>query len=63
DEIIYFDNFEDLKGKLIFYKNNEEKRLGIAKKGWEKAHTLFNSTLITENMIQKIFKPSDEPSQ
>lgn len=63
DEIIYFDSFEDLKEKLIFYKNNEKKRLEISTKGWEKAHTLFNSTLITEKMIQKVFKPSDKPSQ
>ncbi|GIT98467.1 glycosyltransferase [Sulfurovum sp. TSL1] len=63
DEIIYFDDFEDLKEKLIFYKNNEEKRLEISKKGWEKAHKMFNSTLITEKMIQKIFNSFDKASQ
>ena len=63
DEIIYFDDFKDLKEKLIFYKNNEEKRVEISKKGWKKAHKLFNSTLITEKMIENIFKSFDKPLQ
>jgi len=63
DEIIYFDDFNDLKEKLIFYKNNEEIRLEISKKGWKKAHKLFNSTIITEKMIENIFKSFDKPSQ
>lgn len=63
DEIIYFDDFNDLKEKLVFYKNNEEKRLKISKKGWKKAHKLFNSTIITEKMIENIFKSFDNPSQ
>lgn len=60
DEIVYFNDFDDLKGKLIFYKNNEEKRLEISKKGWEKAHRLFNSSVVTEKMVTNIFKPSQE---
>lgn len=55
DEIIYFDDFNDLKEKLIYYKTNEEERLKISKKGWQKAHTLFNSTTVTEKMIENIF--------
>lgn len=60
DEIVYFNDFDDLKGKLIFYKNNEEKRLEISKKGWGKAHRLFNSSVVTEKMVTNIFKPSQE---
>ncbi len=56
DEIIYFDDFDDLKEKLLFYKNNDEKRVEVSKKGWEKAHTFFNSTIITQKMIEDIFK-------
>ncbi|MEN8194694.1 MAG: glycosyltransferase [Bacteroidota bacterium] len=63
DEIVYFNDFDDLKEKLIFYKMNEEKRVEISKKGWEKAHTLFNSTLITEKMIENIFKSPNQEQQ
>jgi glutaredoxin-related protein len=56
DEVIYFDDFDDLKEKLLFYKNNDEKRVEVSKKGWKKAHTFFNSTIITKKMIENIFK-------
>ena len=56
DEVIYFDDFDDLKEKLIFYKNNDEERVKVSKKGWEKAHTFFNSTIVTQKMIEDIFK-------
>lgn len=55
DEIIYFDDFDDLKKKLIFYKNNDKERIKVSKKGWEKAHTFFNSTIVTKKMIENIF--------
>ena len=56
DEIVYFNDFDDLKEKLLFYKNNDEERVKVSKKGWEKAHTFFNSTIITQKMIEDIFK-------
>lgn len=56
DEVIYFDDFDDLKEKLLFYKNNDEERIEVSKKGWEKAHTFFNSTIITQKMLEDIFK-------
>jgi len=55
DEMIYFDDFDDLKTKLLFYKNNDEKRIEVSRKGWKKAHALYNSTSITEKMIEEIF--------
>ena len=58
EEIVYFNDFDDLKEKLIFYKNNEKKRLEISKKGWEKAHRFFNSSVVTEKMVTNIFKSS-----
>jgi len=63
DEIVYFNDFDDLKEKLIYYKMNDDKRMEISQKGWEKAHGLFNSSVVTEQMIQKIFKYLDKPSQ
>jgi len=63
NEIVYFNDFDDLKEKLIYYKMNDDKRMEISQKGWEKAHGLFNSSVVTEQMIQKIFKYLDKPSQ
>lgn len=61
DEIVYFDDFEDLEKKLLFYKENEAQRMEISKKGWEKAHMFFNSTIVTEEMIKAIFKSAKGP--
>ena len=61
EEIVYFDEFDDLEKKLIFYKNNDEKRVEISKKGWEKAHRLFDSTVVTEEMLKVIFKSDNDP--
>ena len=61
DEIVYFNDLDDLKEKLIFYKDNEEKRIEISKQGWEKAHRLFNSTIVTEEMLKVIFKSDNGP--
>ena len=55
DELVYFDDFDDLRRKLIFYYNNDEKRIEVAKRGWEKAHNLYNATVVTKQMIEKIF--------
>lgn len=56
DEVIYFDDFDDLKTKIEFFKDNDEKRIEISKNGWLKAHKEFNSTVITNNILKQIYK-------
>lgn len=56
EEIVYFDDFDDLKAKIYHYLNNDEERKKIAKNGWEKAHNSYNSTRVTKFMIETIFE-------
>jgi len=56
DEVVYFKNFDDLKYKLKYYNMHDEERIKIAKAGYEKAHKEYNSTLVTKQMLVKIFK-------
>lgn len=56
NEVIYFDDFDDLKIKIQFFKDNDEKRIEISKNGWLKAHKEFDSQVITNIMLKQIYK-------
>lgn len=56
DEIVYFKNNSDFKEKVDFFMKNPQKRVEIAKKGWEKAHASFSEKTVTQNMMNIIFK-------
>lgn len=56
NELVYFDTFEDLRNKIEFYKNNDKKRIEISRNGWIKVHSEFNSTIITNKMLDQIYK-------
>ena len=56
EELVYFNDFNDLKEKIKFYNQNDEERIKVAKKGWERAHKDYNSTTVTDEMIKLIFK-------
>lgn len=53
NEIVYFNNFHTLKKKTEYYLKNNEKRISIAKNGWEKAHQKYDCTTITKHLINK----------
>lgn len=55
DEIIFFENIDDLSEKAKFYNKNNSQRERISYNGWEKAHTSYNSTRVTKYMIETIF--------
>jgi len=55
DEIISYNNINDLSDKINFYKNNDKKRISIAKKGKQKYFKLFNELKITNYIINKSF--------
>ena len=53
NEIVCYDNIDDLADKIKFYKKNDKKRIEIAKKGKEKYFKLFNETRIAKYIIEK----------
>ena len=53
-EAVFFDTSNELVSKIKFYSKNNNLRKKIAKKGCEKYHSLFNSTLVTKYMLSKI---------
>ncbi len=53
DEIIFYDNINDLSDKISFYKKNDKIRKKIAKNGKKKYFKLFNEQKTTEYIVNK----------
>ena len=51
NEIVLYDNINDLSDKIKFYKNNSKIRKNIAKNGKKKYFKLFNEMKITKYII------------
>ena len=55
DEIVLYDNLNDLSKKIEHFSKNDQIRKRIAKKGRDKYFKYFNSTIIAEFIINKKF--------
>ena len=53
NEIIFYDNINDLSDKIKFYKKNERSRIKIAKNGKKKYFKLFNELQTTKYIVDK----------
>jgi len=53
NEIICYDNINDLADKIKFFKNRNELRKRIARNGKKKYFTLFNELRITKYIIER----------
>jgi hypothetical protein len=60
-EIVFFTSKEELLEKIIYFKNNDDERKAIARRGWEKSHACYNERLVTKFIIEITFgKPLSE---
>jgi len=55
NEIISYNNINDLTNKIKMYVNNDKLRQKIAKRGRNKYFKYFNSTVVAEYIINKTF--------
>ena len=55
NEIIFYNNIDDLADKIKFYKKNEKERVRIAKNGKKKYFKMFNEQKIAKYIIDKSF--------
>ena len=55
NEIITYDDINDLTKKILKYTNNDKLRRRISKKGRDKYFKYFNSTIIAEFIINKTY--------
>ncbi len=59
DEIVYYENEEDLIEKIAYYHHNDAERKRVAQNGYLKSHGEYNSTKVTRWMIDLVFGHSD----
>ena len=52
NEIVSYNDINDLAEKIKFYKKNDKSRIKIAKKGKEKYFKLFNEVKIAKYIIE-----------
>ena len=55
NEIIFYNDVNDLSDKINFYKNNDKARIEIARNGKKKYFKLFNEKKTTKYIIEKSF--------
>jgi spore maturation protein CgeB len=59
EEIVYYDNEDDLIEKIAYFHHNDNERKRIAKNGYLKSHGEYNSTKVTRWMIDLVFGHSE----
>ncbi len=55
NELVFYKNIEDLSEKMQKLSLDENLRKKIARKGWAKYHKCFNSQVVSNYMINKVF--------
>ena len=55
NEIVFYDNIEDLAKKIIYFTKNESKRKKYAENGQKKYFKLFNEKRVAEYIVNKTF--------
>jgi hypothetical protein len=55
DEVVYFNDWNDLVDKVQVFHRDPESCRHHARKGWEKAHSAFNGNRVTQFMLETIF--------
>ena len=55
NELIFYNNINDLADKIIYYKNKDLIRKKIARNGKKKYFKLFNEKRVSNYIVQKSF--------
>jgi len=58
NELVFYKNIDDLSEKMQKLSLDDNLRKKIAKKGWLKYHKYFNSQIVSDYMINKVFNLS-----
>ena len=60
DEVIFYNNIDDLSKKINYFKNNNELRTKIARKGKIKYFHYFDNKIVSEHILNIIFGLGDK---
>lgn len=55
DELVYFDENDDLLNKIKYFHENDEERRRVAENGHKRSHSCYNSKRVARFMIELLF--------
>lgn len=55
DEIIFFDDFDELVKKIEYFMERNDEARSIAKKGWKRTHEIFSTQMVTKYITEVTF--------
>jgi len=55
EELVYYDGFNELLEKLLYFHNHEQESRAIARKGWQRAHQCYTGKRVTRFMLELLF--------
>lgn len=61
DEAVFYEGEDELVEKLLYFRRNDSERREVAKRGWQRAHQIFNETLVARWIVEATFRTP--PSQ
>lgn len=56
DELAFYEGDEDLVEKIRHFKFHDDERREVARRGWQRAHEIFNETLVAQWIIDTAFR-------
>lgn len=59
NEVVYFQDVDDLVAKLRYYHQHDAERVAIARAGWQRAHAAFSAQRITRFMLDATLRAGD----
>ncbi len=60
NELVFYKSIEDLSEKMQKLSSDDILRKKIAQRGWSKYHKFFNSKIVADYMIKKIFNTNEK---
>ncbi len=54
-ELVYYNGFDELLEKIIYYHNHHKECKNIARNGWQRVHTCYTAKRITRYMLELLF--------
>ena len=60
DELVFYKNADDLSEKMQKLSLDDNLRKKIARQGWIKYHKYFNSQIVSDYMLNKVFNLNDK---
>lgn len=56
DELAFYDDFDDLMKKIVYFNDHDDEAREIAENGWRRSHEIFNEQLVAKYIVEVTFR-------